>query len=54
MNENWMPEERGNSREVSCEVSTELGSCDLNVLRGINAFSVFVARNKHVRMRCFG
>lgn len=49
-----MPEERGNSRDVSWEVSTELGSCDLNVLRGMNAFSVFVARKRHVRMRCLG
>ena len=52
--ENCIPEESGNSREVSWVVSTLEGSCDLNVFKGMNAFSVFAARKRAVRMRCLG
>lgn len=54
MKENCIPEERGNSREVNWVVSTLEGRRDLNDSNGMKAFSVFAARNKAVRMRCFG
>ena len=49
-----MPADNGNSREVSCDVSTLEGSCDLKAFNGIKAFSVFAARKRAVRIRCFG
>jgi hypothetical protein len=49
-----MPEDKGNSRDVSWEVSTEKGSWDLKYWIGINEFSVFAARKRAVRIMCFG
>jgi hypothetical protein len=51
---NCNPADSGNSRVVSCEVSTEGGSWDLKYWMGMKKFSVFAAKNKAVRIRCFG
>jgi hypothetical protein len=51
---NCSPADNGNSRVVSCDVSTEAGSCDLKYWMGMKKFSVFAAKNNAVRIRCFG
>ena len=39
---------------MSCDESTDAGSCCLKYSSGRKAFSVFAARNRAVRMRYLG